>query len=255
MLRHARTWHRCQHLLRAAHLRRPAQSAPTIHASITLGVLDVKHGVWRDLFFKKQQVEEILRGTVIRLLRASYDHVNLATLPGHGHIRDEKLWKRYQKVQYQRLWKVHFTKKSRGTWRSVKYLCHYLKRPSVAASQFRHYRGGSVARQYYDHNTQQHKRQKLSQEEILRRYISHIPARHFKEVRYYGFLANRKPGAPLPKVYDALEMTVRAKSKRPGFAVLIKGFLGSNPYQYILCKDQLRFAGAVAGEHATQNAR
>lgn len=29
---------------------------------------------------------------------------------------------------------------------------------------------------------------------MLWRYVSHIPARHFKMVRYYGFLANRKRG-------------------------------------------------------------
>lgn len=28
--------------------------------------------------------------------------------------------------------------------------------------------------------------------EMLGRYISHIPAKHFKMVRYYGFLSNRK---------------------------------------------------------------
>nr|WP_260679887.1 hypothetical protein [Serratia liquefaciens] len=71
-------------------------------------------------------------------------------------------------------------------------------------------------------------------------------------VRYYGFLANRKRGSQLPKVYDALAMTVREKPKRPGFAVLMKGFLGTDPYQCILCKGRLRFAGAVAGEHATK---
>ncbi|NJD85824.1 hypothetical protein EWM60_13325, partial [Candidatus Erwinia dacicola] len=27
------------------------------------------------------------------------------------------------------------------------------------------------------------------------RYISHVPARHFKMVRYFGFLANRKRGS------------------------------------------------------------
>lgn len=59
---------------------------------------------------------------------------------------------------------------------------------------------------------------------MLQRYVSHIPARHFKMVRYYGFLANRKRGTLLPKVYDALEMTVREKPKRPGCAVLMKGF-------------------------------
>ena len=70
-------------------------------------------------------------------------------------------------AQYQRHWKVHFAKKTRGAWRSVKYLGRYLKRPPVAASQLRHYRDGSVVHQYYDHRTQQHKRQKISQEEML----------------------------------------------------------------------------------------
>ncbi|CAK9887101.1 MAG: hypothetical protein XXXJIFNMEKO3_LKCDNKCA_00049 (plasmid) [Candidatus Erwinia impunctatus] len=84
------------------------------------------------------------------------------------------------------------------------------------------------------------------------RYISHVPARHFKMVRYPGFLANRKRGTLLPKVWEALSMTAREKPKRPGFAVLMKGFLGTDPYQCILCKGRLRFAGAVAGEHATK---
>jgi len=87
---------------------------------------------------------------------------------------------------------------------------------------------------------------------MLQRYINHIPARHFKMVRYYGFLANRKRGQLLPKVYEALSMTVRDKPKRPGFAVLMKGFLGADPYQCILCGDRLRFAGAEAGRHATE---
>ena len=87
---------------------------------------------------------------------------------------------------------------------------------------------------------------------MIGRFISHVPARHFKMVRYSGFLANRKRGSLLPKVYKALEMTVREKPKRPGFAVLMKGFLGTDPYQCILCKGRLRFAGAVAGEHATK---
>ncbi|BEO21291.1 hypothetical protein SMQC19_46380 (plasmid) [Serratia marcescens] len=129
----------------------------------------------------------------------------------------------------------------------MKYLGRYLKRPPVAALSLR-----AVVHQYYAHRPQQHKRQKVSQEEMLQRYVSHIPARHFKMVRYYDFLANRKRGSLLPKVYDALAMMVREKPKRPGFAVLMKGFLGTDPYQYILCKGRLRFAGAVAGEHATK---
>jgi len=58
---------------------------------------------------------------------------------------------------------------------------------------------------------------------MLRRYVSHIPARHFKMVRYYGFMASRKRGSLLLKVYVTPEMTVREKPKRPGFAMLMKG--------------------------------
>nr|WP_250648591.1 transposase [Serratia marcescens] len=225
---------------------------PHIHVSVTRGGLDVKHNVWRQLFFKKKDVEQIWRNAVIYLLRDNYAGINPGSLPGLGHIRNEDRWHRYLHAQYHRAWKVHFAKKTRGAWRSMKYLGRYLKHPPVAASQLRHYRGGTVVHQNYDHRTQQYKRQKISQEEMLQRYISHIPTRHFKMVRYYGFLANRKRGQLLPKVYDELSMTVRDKPKRPGFAVLMKGFLGTDPYQCILCKGRLRFTGAMAGEHATK---
>ncbi|PNM27162.1 IS91 family transposase [Yersinia enterocolitica] len=225
---------------------------PHIHVSVTRGGLDVKNDVWRALFFKKKEVEKIWRGAVIGLLRESYDRIKPGSLPGLGHIRDETQWRRYLKAQYGRYWKVHFAKKTRGAWHSVKYLGRYLKRPPVAASQLRHYSGGAVVHHYHDHRTQQYKRQTLTQEEMIGRYISHIPARHFKMVRYYGFLSNRKRGLLLPKVYEALKMEARKKPEKPGFAVLMKGFLGTDPYQCILCGDRLRFAGAQTGFHTTE---
>ncbi|ENT9331026.1 transposase [Salmonella enterica subsp. enterica serovar Thompson] len=120
--------YRGRYLLCPAYLRPAAESA---HVSVTRGGIDVKHGVWRSLFFKKKAVEEIWRGAVTRLLRGSYERVRPGTLPGLGHIRDERQWRRYLKAQYGRHWKVHFAKKTRGAWHSVKYLGRYLKRPPV----------------------------------------------------------------------------------------------------------------------------
>ncbi|EBP4367410.1 transposase [Salmonella enterica] len=225
---------------------------PHIHVSITRGGLNTKHGVWRELFFKKQQIEAIWRGTVIRLLRASYARVNPGKLPNPGHIRDEKQWKRYLQAQYQRHWKVHFAKKTHGAWHSVKYLGRYLKRPPVAASQLRHYRGGSVVHQYYDHNTQRHKRQKLSR----KRCCGVTSATSRRDILKWcvttAFWPTASAASLMPKVYEALEMTPREKPQKPGFAVVMKAFLGTDPYQCILCKGRLRFAGAMAGEHATK---
>ncbi|SFN75510.1 hypothetical protein SAMN05421579_12015 [Xenorhabdus japonica] len=76
--------------------------------------------------------------------------------------------------------------------------------------------------------------------------------RHFKMVCYYGFLANRKRGTLLPRVYKVLEMEVRTKPVKPGFAVLMKGFLGTVPYQCLLCGNRLRFAGTQRGLRAAE---
>lgn len=87
---------------------------------------------------------------------------------------------------------------------------------------------------------------------MIGRYISHIPAKHFKMVRDYGFLSNRKRGELLPKVYEALEMEERKKPEQPGFAALMKGFLRTDPYKCILCGNRLHFVSAEAGRYASE---
>lgn len=218
---------------------------PHIHLSVTRGGLCLKEGVWRDIFFKKEKVEAIWRQAVIRLLRQHYDV--LAQTAATTGIRDFREWCQFLQTQYQRYWKVHFAHKTEGATRNTKYIGRYLKRPPIAAARLRHYSGGAVVHTYYDHHTNTYSRQTLSQEEMIGRYISHIPERHFKMVRYYGFLANRKRGALLQKVYAALEIAVPEKPQKPGYASLMKGFTGVDPYQCILCGSRLRFTGAEAG--------
>ncbi|MEY0833696.1 transposase [Providencia alcalifaciens] len=197
---------------------------PHIHLSVTRGGL-TQYDTWKPIFFKKKDVEKVWRSAVIRLLRDNY-------------------------AQFQRYWKLHFAKKTRGVWHNVKYLGRYLKRPPISASQLKHYSGSTAVHHYYDHHGQQYRRQALSQEEMIRRYVSHIPARHFKMIRYYGFLANHKRGGLLPKVYDALDMIHPNVPEKPGFAALIKGFLNTDPYQCILCGNRLRFMSTEKGLHA-----
>lgn len=75
---------------------------------------------------------------------------------------------------------------------------------------------------YYDHLTQQHEKQVLSQEKMIGRYISHILSNHFKMIRYYGFLSNRKRSDLLPKVYDSFGIKEKTKPAKLGFAVQMK---------------------------------
>lgn len=219
---------------------------PHIHLSVTRGGLCLKHGVWRPIYFKKKVVEAYWRQAVIRLLRESYAELDLSAA-GYEYIRDYREWCQFLEVQFQRRWKIHFAKKTKHARQNVNYIGRYLKRPPMAASALRHYTGGAVVHHYYDHRTQRHRRQVLSQEEMLLRYISHIPSRHFKMVRYYGFLSNRKRGTLLLKVYAALEMEVKTKPAWPGYASLMKQFTNVDPYQCVLCGSRMVFSGAEAG--------
>ncbi|TDP13501.1 putative transposase [Enterobacter sp. AG326] len=102
----------------------------------------------------------------------------------------------------------------------------------MSAAKLRHYSGGAVLHHYYDHRTQRYRQQILPQEEMIGRYISHVPAKHFKMVSYYGFLFSRKLGELLQKLYDALQMEARKKTEQSGLAALMKGFLRTDPYKY-----------------------
>nr|WP_272539735.1 transposase [Providencia sp. PROV197] len=161
------------------------------------------------IFLKKKIVERYWRQAIIALLRENYATLNLPTT-GFEHIRDYRDLCQFLEAEYQRRWKIDFTKKTRNPRQNVNYL---------------------------GHRTGRHHTQRLSQEEMLWRYISHIPSRHFKMVRYYGFLANRKRGVLLPKVYEALGM-------------IVKHFTNVDPYQCVLCGSRMVFNCAEAGLRA-----
>lgn len=228
---------------------RQLNSHPHIHLSVTRGGLCLKHGIWRPIFFKKKIVERYWRQAIIALLRRNYATFNLLAV-GYPHIRDYREWCQFLEAQFQRRWKIHFAKKTRNPRQNVNYLGRYLKRPPIAASKLRHYTGGAVVHHYFDHRTGRHRIQRLTQEEMLWRYISHIPSRHFKMVRYYGFLANCKRGTLLSKVYDALGIKVKNKPQKPGFASLMKQFTNVDPYQCVLCGSRMVFNCAEAGFRA-----
>ena len=101
------------------------------------------------------------------------------------------------------------------------------------------------AEHYFDHRTQRHRIQRLTQKEMLWRYINHISSHHFKMVRYYGFLANRKRETLLAKVCNVLNM--KDKLQKPGFASLMKQFPNVDPYQCVLCGNRMVFNSAKAG--------
>ena len=129
----------------------------------------------------------------------------------------------------------------------MNYLGRYLKRPPISASRLRHYSGGTVAFKYLDHRDGTHKTKTLTQEDMILRYVSPIPQHHFKMVRYYGFLSNRKRGRLLPLVYLALEKKSLKQAEPLTYAKQYKGLTGNDPYQCVLCGGRMKFTGFMKG--------
>lgn len=87
---------------------------------------------------------------------------------------------------------------------------------------------------------------------MLWRSMSYIRSLHFKMVRYYCILANRKRGELLPKVCAALGIEMKKKPQKPGFASLIKQFTHVDPYQCVLCGSRMVFNRVEAGIRAEE---
>ncbi|HHP0489112.1 TPA: IS91 family transposase [Vibrio harveyi] len=218
---------------------------PHIHLSVTRGGLD-KHNIWRPIYFKKKHVEYHWRRCLIGLLRRKYGELNLLT-SSTNHIQDSRQWHFFLERQYQRYWNIHFAQKTQELKQTVNYLGRYLKRPPISASRLRHYSGGTVVFKYLDHRDGKYKTKTLTQEEMILRYVSHIPQHHFKMVRYYGFLSNRKRGRLLPLVYLALGEKAPKQPELLTYAKQYKGFTGNDPYQCVLCGSRMVFTGFTAG--------
>lgn len=82
---------------------------------------------------------------------------------------------------------------------------------------------------------------------MLRRVVQHIPEKHFRMIRYFGFLANRVCGQYLPKVYEALKMAKPEPAPKLYFAQMAKAFLNVDPFSCVLCGAKMVYTAAISG--------
>ena len=117
-----------------------------------------------------------------------------------------------------------------------------MKNPPIAAARLADYTGGDVTSTYLDHRSKSYKDLTLSQTEMMLRILNHVPEKHFKMIRYFGFLSNRLRGHLLPLIYKEV-----VTAKTFGFAAMMKAFLKVDPFKCILCGARMVFTGFIAG--------
>lgn len=161
-------------------------------------------------------------------------------------IVDEPAWKKVLNDCYNQYWQVKIAKKTSHKSHTAKYLGSYLKKPPIAGSRLRHYVDENVHIDYLDHRSKTNKTMALSHEELILRVLTHVPEKHFKMLRYYGFMSNRLRGKLLDIIYDKLDQKVGSVI-RLTYAAMMKSFTNQEPYVCILCGSAMRFLGFERG--------
>jgi len=180
-----------------------------IHLSVTTSGLSQDNSKWiTGIYFHHQAVKNIWKFFIISLLRKQYNLSKLKLPKNLNHIKNYITFNSWLNMLYKKKWVVNLARTSDNHKYNVEYLGKYLKRPPIGENRIKKYDGKSVSFEFLDHYTNEKKMMTLSVEEFIARIISHIPDKHFKCIRYYGFLANRVRSKLLPIVYKFVNMVV-----------------------------------------------
>ena len=214
---------------------------PHVHVSVTAGGMDA-HEQWKNLSFLQSALRQRWMWNVRNFLLDQWGQLDNADRPS------ESDWRHWVLNAGGSYWHIYVSKKTANGRKTVNYLGRYLKKPPISGSRLAHYtNSATLSFTYLDHRTKTYQQESLSQVEMLQRIVQHIPEKHFRMIRYFGFLANRVCGRMLPKVYDALKMEQRGKAPKLYFAQMSKGFLNRDPFSCTLCRAQMLYRGAMAG--------
>jgi hypothetical protein len=224
---------------------------PHVHISTTRGGLNDKETRFVSFYFKKKVIMKMWRYRVIGLLKRAYKEGVLvlpeglnALCPTFAHF---SVW---LNRRLNKPWIVHVAKPQKNPQASINYLGRYIRRPPIGHSRLRHYNGQHVTFNFLNHKTNQHEDFHCSAEEFIRRLVQHIPKKHFRMLRYYGFLANRVRGEKLPLVRTLLGQESEPKTYNLKYAELMQKTFGINPKECILCHTEMELAYRKIGANA-----
>ncbi len=212
---------------------------------MTAGGLD-EQGVWKNLSFHK----EALRRRWMWLVRDYLlgQPLSQLTKPPLAHILSESDWRRLMPDRWRPAL-AHPLVEEDGKRAKDRQLPGLLpEKTADLGRRLAHYTcGATLSFTYLDHRTQTYQQETLSQADMLRRVVQHIPEKHFRMIRYFGFLANRVCGQYLPKVYEALKMATPGPVPKLYFAQMAKAFLNVDPFRCVLCGARMVYTAAISG--------
>lgn len=177
---------------------------PHVHILITDGGLSAHNDSfsWKHCsFFPEKVLKARFRSILVKLLRQWVcKKLKEKTLSFPRSI--QHFWKKkyntsdffnVTKLLYNVIWYVFIGEKLTNAYYTARYIGRYAKRPCVSETNIVYYNCEKqiVSFVYKDKITKTKKCETVSVDEFLKRLVRHIPEKHFRMIRHYGFYANR----------------------------------------------------------------
>jgi len=218
-----------------------------IHLSTTIGGLAFTNNIWKKgAYLYHDTLKKMWRYEIASLLQKEFKKGKLKLPPSLKHIKSYNAFCSWMTHLYNKTWVVHLNKQSQNMKVNVEYLGKYLKRPPIGETRIKNYDGKSVTFEYLDHYTDTKKIITLPVLEFIARLIAHIPDKNFRNIRYYGFLANRTRGKLLPIVYQLLNTKkIINKKVYKVWRYMIKDAFNYDPLKCPLCNCIMKLTNIV----------
>src|SRR5262245_12505255 len=193
------------------------QLHPHVHCVVPAGGLSRDHARWirshPRFFLPIAVLRRVFRGKFVAGLKSVFEHLHLGgELATLAHPKAFAAWLR---PLFRKDWIVYSKPPFGGPEYVLQYLGRYTHRVAISNHRLVSFQHAQVTFRWRDsaHNNQQ-KLMTLSLDEFLRRFLLHLLPKGFVRIRHFGFLANRRRAALLPRCFAALHTTHRKTNRK-----------------------------------------
>ncbi len=168
---------------------------PHIHTIVLGGGLDSKN-LWKDtggkFFLPYGVIARVFRGKYLEELKQLWKNEKL-----EFHGSSEKYQNHYQFKEllnpcYKKEWVTYCKETFNGAQSVINYLGKYTHRIAISNHRIKAMTETTVTYAVKDYTNQgKWKEKTLPGEEFIRRFLMHVPPKHFVRIRHYGLLASR----------------------------------------------------------------
>ena len=199
------------------------QLHPHVHCVVSAGGLSRDHARWirsRPRFFLPIAIlRRVFRGKFVVGLKSAFERGQLHLAGELAPLTNPKFFAAWLRPLFRKDWIVYSKPPFGGPEYVLQYLGRYTHRVAISNHRLVSFDHGQVTfrwRDSADHN--QHKLMPLARDEFLRRFLLHLLPKGFVRIRHFGFLANRRRAALLPRCFAALHAVPPQAQSEPSTA-------------------------------------